>query len=47
VTAGLIIGFYEGLVVQWSLDQQSIDPDAYVQGLHQLLGVCGGEAVKK
>jgi AcrR family transcriptional regulator len=47
VTAGLIIGFYEGLAVQWSLDPDCIDPDVYVQGLHQLLGVSDWEVVKK
>ncbi|MDR3709140.1 MAG: TetR/AcrR family transcriptional regulator [Capsulimonadaceae bacterium] len=42
VTAAMILSFYEGLTVQWTLDPESVDPDAYVQGLHKLLGLGSG-----
>jgi AcrR family transcriptional regulator len=38
ITAALIVSFYEGLTVQWSMDRDKIDPEEFVAGLHKLLG---------
>jgi len=39
VTAAMIVSLFEGLTVQWTLDQECVDPDEYVQCLRKLLGL--------
>jgi AcrR family transcriptional regulator len=42
MTATMIVSLFEGLTVQWTIDQDCVDPDEYVQALRKLLGLSGG-----